>query len=181
MPTIHDPTEFVTALEEFTPELLIDKHRLDEEIAKQGDLYYRVSMRAAEAMSIRDRLKQQVSMTEAESATIIRREAVENDEKLTEAKLKEQITIDQDVKSAVDFYLRWDRIAREWQAMQAAMEQRSRMLREMAQLYVAGYFVTTSAGDAKSNYDEKRSDEGRRALTERRRLRDDTSRARIRS
>lgn len=157
--------DFVVDLEEFTPELRIDKYRLDDEIAKQGDLYYRASARCAEAISYRDRAKHELAVIEAETAQELRTRNAEAGEKTTESGVKEAVTLDKRVKQAVLRHIAWDRTAREWSAMQSALDQRSKALRDMSQLYVAGYFTVTSAGRAEGNVKEVKADLGRRALT----------------
>jgi hypothetical protein len=156
-----------TELEEFSPELKIDKYRLDDEIAKQADLYHRVSAGFAEAASWRDRAKHDLSMTEAEAAQFIRTST----EKATEAGVKEQLTLTKSVVNARRNYISWERVTEEWKGLQIAFDQKSKMLRDMSQLYVSGYFTVTATGKADDNAREARATVGRRQMAEARRER----------
>ena len=163
--------EMQAEMAEFEDELKIDKYRLDDEIAKQADLYYRVSAGFAEAASWRDRAKHDLSMTEADAAQEVRTEISEAGEKVTEAGVKEQLTLKKSVVAARRHHIAWERLAEEWLGLQRAFDQKSKMLRDMSQLYVSGYFTVTATGKAGDNAREVRAEVGRRAMAEARRER----------
>lgn len=163
--------EMQAEIAEFEPELKIDKYRLDDEIAKQADLYHRVSAGYAEAASWRDRAKHELSMTEADAAQEVRTEIAETGEKVTEAGVKEQLTLKKQVVAARRLHISWERLAEEWRGLQVAFDQKSKMLRDMSQLYVSGYFTVTATGKAGDNAREVRADVGRKLMAADRRER----------
>jgi hypothetical protein len=163
---------FQDEMRDYADQLRIDKYKLDSEIAKQGDLYYRVSQRAAESTSYRDACKHRLAVVEADAAQYYRTRNMENREKTTEVGIKEAVTLDKLVNTAQADLIAWERCAREWQAMQGAVDQRNRMLQSMASLYASGYFTLTSAGRASDDVKEARASAGRQMLAQRRELPD---------
>jgi hypothetical protein len=151
-------------LEEFQDALKIDKLRLDSEIAKQADLYFRVSQRTSEVISYRDAAKHKISVIEAETSSNYRTNGIEDIGRVTDTAVKEATTTNSKVKTAHRDYIMWRRVADEWIGLQSATEQRNRMLQTMAQLYASGYFTITSAGRADTTHTEARARAGRELM-----------------
>lgn len=159
--------KFDEMLDSFEHLLRINRNNLDTEIETQPDLFFRASEIAAAAASYRDRAKYDLSIIEASSSQLIRSTDADKG-RVTEGAVKEKITLDGDVRAAGMKFLSWKKAADEWDAMKDAIEQRSRMLRDLANLYAAGYFTITSGGKAQDVNREARAEEARQKMHEKR-------------
>jgi Arc/MetJ family transcription regulator len=153
-------------MEEFKEGLMIDKYALDDALEQQAFRMYQVSERTAEAISIRDRCKENVETTDAETAEAIRKHYLKTGDKLTEANLLQQVATSKAHLDAHEEYIEAKKQADLWSSLKDAYIQRGLALRELAGLYVAGYFadlpiksgvnVDASAMQARQRLNEKR-------------------------
>jgi hypothetical protein len=142
-----DVSKLITDLKET---LRIDKHALDSAIEKQASTYFRVAEQSALAQSRRDQAKADMDSEFAEACNAARAKAAKTDAKITEAMVKEQAEHNRSYKEAVDAYLDTRKDADLLQALERSFEQRGKMLRELAQLYIAGYYQMSGARAADS-------------------------------
>ena len=129
-------------VKEFEAALLIDKHNLDTEILSQADLFYRVAQRYAEAVSIRDEMHEVLKETDAEVNLAIRHE--NSGTKITEAQINATVLKHKFHMEAFGNWLTAKEEADKAGNLKEAFIQRSYMLRDLAQLYIAGYFSEKS-------------------------------------
>jgi hypothetical protein len=89
------------ALTELESGLRIDVTDLNGANAQQAELYYRVAQRVAEAQAERDTAKLELEEAEADTASSLRAEAANSDEKKpTDKAIEAQVTVDASVMRA---------------------------------------------------------------------------------
>ena len=128
-------------IEYYVNELAIDKFNLDDCIEKQAGLFNEIAVSLAEAISHRDYLKKDYEDVQAEVAAEVRHEAKEAAKKMTDKAVTECVAEDKDVKTAYSDLLSAKRDVDLWAAVKESFLQRSYMIKELAQLYIAGYFA----------------------------------------
>ncbi len=153
--------------DEIRGRLIVNKDNLDDELIHQPELYFRAAAEKARASSRLDAAKDQVKTMSASLFIQLEEEmgkkgkttvsgvqqAVESHERMQTAKLM--------ARNAAEEY-------EEWQALVEAISQRSYILRELAQLYIANYYTSSSVSDqttaeAKARIAEKRREKAARA------------------
>ncbi|MFA5262206.1 MAG: hypothetical protein WC378_00160 [Opitutaceae bacterium] len=133
-------------MSEYDQEIKIDINSLDQELVRQPSLFLQVSQDHAQAVSVRDGLKEAVSVAWASAEGRIRQEAAEEDRKLTEAMVKSEVEMDRRYRRAVDAYLTAREAADQAFAIKESFAQRAFVLKDLCSLYVAGYFATNAVG-----------------------------------
>ena len=131
-------------LTEIEAALLIDKHDLDTELLSQADLFYRVAQEYTKAVSIKDEAYELMKETDANLNLSIREAAEQAQEKITEAKISATV-LSHDQHSQI--FSKWLNAKEESDKLghlKEAFIQRSYMLRDLAQLYIAGYYSEKS-------------------------------------
>lgn len=152
-------------LDDLRPGLRIDKNDLDNEIGMQADTYFRVAEACALAASRRDEAKSLMDEEQSRAGARARANAAAKDEKATEAQVKEQANKDRKFLEARDAYLQAKSAADLWVAMREAYDMRGKMLREMAQLQIAGYYqVQAVGGKTRRDVEEITRDTNRRLM-----------------
>lgn len=149
-------------LQEFRPRLRIDRHALDEAIEEQADLFFRISEAYVDAAQVRDTAKVAVEEKYSIIADRLRRGFEVRKEKYTEGAIKEGIATSEEYLQTVGEHLDAKKAADRLQGMKDAVEQRGKMLRELAQLYAAGYYSLTSAKGTEGAVKDAAAAEGRR-------------------
>lgn len=159
------------SLSEAKASIRINRHALDQGLTEQPELFERVSYMAVIYASQRDQAKNNLAVVEAETASLIRQEFVEAGEKVTEATIKEELAQHKATKKAARLYLDAKKEADIWQSLKDAYEQRGRALRELASLYLAGYYQRSAikseqyqSSEANASYARKRLAETRRPI-----------------
>lgn len=150
-------------------QLQIDKNNLDEECIKQPMLYQSLSEEHVLAVAERDTLKESLAVIDAQVAEELRTSSTE---KITDKKCADMVQTDARHKQA---YGKWQEAVKKAAYLQTlvyAADQRGKMLRELAQLFVAGYFDRVTAGSSRKTNDAALAQAGREGM---RRLRNRTS------
>lgn len=135
-------------------ELQIDQYNLDQELLEQASKFYEVSEQFTRTSSLRDEAYEQIKELDAELNTSIRQEYIDSGTKFTEAQISSQVISHQDHKEAYRAYLNYKAKADELQSLKDAYIQRSYMLRDLVQLYIAGYFADKSVSANNADADE---------------------------
>lgn len=125
-------------IDEFRDYLKINKTALDDEIIQQPMLYFKISEAYVQAIAERDTLKERLATVDAELDGKIRKQF--EDQKITEAMVKNQVQTNKQHKAAQDAYMAAKMEADTIAALKEAFAQRSYMIRDMVQLHVTGYF-----------------------------------------
>lgn len=127
-------------VEEFRKRLRIDKHGLDDCIEEQPVVFDRVAQQTATTIALRDAKKLELEKTYARISMGYRREFSKQGKKITEEFLRQTVLTDEEYDSVQQDYLTYKDEADQWIALKEAFQQRGYMLRDLANLYVAGYF-----------------------------------------
>jgi hypothetical protein len=152
--------------------LKINKNGLDLEMEKQADLFYRICENHMMAMSTRDAAWEDIKRTEAALDSEVRADLASTEDKVTEAMVKAAVADHPKRQKVYDYYLNLKLRADLWGAARDSFDQRSKMLREIASLWVAGYWVASSTTGGKgAAYQEKSYEAGRRRIAEARKER----------
>jgi len=162
-----DTKEFKSKMARFKSSLAIDKHSLDDQIEEQSALFFEVCEAFALAQSMRDEAKTALDEQYAICADEYRRTL----DKATEGAIKEAVAIDKEYLDAVANLQERQKQMAMIGAMRDAYESRGRMLRELAQLYISGYFTLSGVSGGQSSVRQARADSARAAMSERRRPR----------
>lgn len=154
--------------DEFKKQLEIDKLSLDDEIINQPQLFCEVSEKYAEAISIRDALKEELAVIDASVDSELRK----NSEKITEPRIKSRILLDKRHTVAFAKYLNAKLEADMLGVLKDSYEQRSDALKRLANLYVANYYDNSSI-QATSSQDKAVYSQRRRILAKERERKDE--------
>lgn len=148
--------------EEVKSSLPIDKHSLDTEISRQAETYFHVSEKLAHLSGERDAAKEQLNRTEALLYTEIGR----SEEKLPDTKIKMRVALDPKYQEAQDRYAAAKREVDTWVGLQVAYQQRTYMLRELCDLYLANYYTSDSHSGDQNRKQEVDHASARRAISD---------------
>jgi hypothetical protein len=170
----YDRGRVTTPVEQLEDGLLIDEHDLDTALVRQPDLFYRVSKQLVSLISRRDAAKQDLAEEEARCDGQFRKDAVTENEKVTEAEVKALIKLDREVKKKTQLVNDLVRQVGEFTALKDAFGHRSDALKGLVKLFCANYYETSSAGEDASAHRQLKdhdADRARRGLKEARRRR----------
>lgn len=143
--------------------LPIDKHSLDSELERHAMTYYDIGEEMTFAVSRRDQAKEDLARVDAE----VYDEIVQSDnEKLSDAKIRNRVLADSRHKDAFTAYNQARAEADQWTVLHEAYRQRGSMLRQLAELYVANYYTTSSTTHASGTADRVEAQKGREALAQ---------------
>lgn len=148
-------------MEQAKSALVIDKNLLDDELIKQPILYQEVAEQYAMAVSRRDAAHENVKRVDADLYKRIREAYAAEGVKATEAMVQNEITNHPEHIEAYDAYLECKQQADLWSSVKESFGQRSYAIRDLVELYLAGYFADsgmkprTSVG-AEKQYEMKR-------------------------
>lgn len=162
-----DTKKFEAKMARLRAGLAIDKHSLDTQIEEQATLYFEACEEFALAQSLRDEAKTALDEQYAICADEYRRTL----EKATEGAIKESVAIDKEYLDAVANFQERQKQMSLLGAMRDAYDSRGKMLRELAQLYISGYFTLSSVSGGQGTARQARADEARAAMSENRRPR----------
>lgn len=124
--------------------LKIDKNALDEELVQSPELLFRVSDAYIEAIDLRDALKNDLAVAEAEADKKIRHDADVAEEKITEGAIKARVLTHKDRVKAYTAYLDAKLAADRLGALKEAFTLRGYAIRELCQLFTSNYYQERS-------------------------------------
>lgn len=131
-------------LEEFHERLAFDRDRLDDELIEQAQLYYSAAEQCAHAVSRRDEANSIKEVEYAKACEAARLVIEEGGDKVTEGKVKELASQDEDYREAVADLSNKKLEADLWAAMKESFVQRGWALREMCEMVKAEVFSVSS-------------------------------------
>lgn len=140
--------------------LIIDRNDLDTAISQQPTLYMDASDLFSFCASKRDHFKNELARMEGAVAQELRA----SETRYTEASIKEQIPLDEDVIRTKKYVVFWQDRCTTAAALQHAIEQRGRMLKELTNLYIGGYYQSGSVSHSRHKVAEFDAQQGRQAL-----------------
>lgn len=128
-------------LEEAKKLLEIDKHSLDEVCQKQAEYYYEIADMCVNVIGIKDFKKEHLADVDAEIANEIRQDAMDMEEKITEAKIQQGVQLSKKHTHASRDFLESKLTVDKWSVLERAFLQRASMVKRLCELYIAGYFA----------------------------------------
>jgi len=126
----------------FKTALQIERSNLDAEAADQAQLYFAVGEHYTTAVSLRDQARDNLAAIDARLAHDERRRLANAGEKVTEGIINDYVMLHRTHTAEASRYERLKTISDKWGNLQRAYEQRMRMLRELVNLFVTGYWTT---------------------------------------
>jgi len=148
--------------------LQINKHDLDRELMEQPNSFGEVCDRLAHARSVRDQCKDALKTAEAMAYLEARAEFESKGEKITEKLLDAIVQISPKRREGFQQLVNAERELAEWEGMRDVWRDRGFMIRELANLHVAAYFQTNSAGHVDFAQRDMRAERNRTAMAEQR-------------
>jgi hypothetical protein len=139
-------------MDDLRKHLEIDKNALDQELENQSVLYDKIADLVTEANKSRDVLKERLATVDAELFLEVRSQ--DSKTKHTEAFIKATVQTDPRHHQAFDNYLKAKFDAEELSNLKDAFGDRSYNIRGLVDLWVRGYYQTTSlTGTEGSQYE----------------------------
>lgn len=136
--------------EELEQELLIDPDDLDQELTRHVENYYAVSKQYMVAVSKRDEAKKDFKEVSGELYFEVRGVLSDTESRVTEGMVEAQTVQETKYQKANNILIEAEKAVNDWSALKSAYESRSFALRDLVQLYIAGYFGTQPAGSART-------------------------------
>jgi hypothetical protein len=156
------PPPSPTGIDYLESKLAIDEHALDEACVQQPDLFYRAAKSYALCVSQRDAAKQALSEVEARADSQIRHDGEVAGDKLKEREVESMVLLDRDVMAAKRVLAELNERVGILGALKEAYSQRGYVIKELAGLWVAGYYSETSASASNQDIQTMRADRARR-------------------
>ncbi len=150
--------------------LRIDEHDLDNECMAQPQRFNDAAQESARAASRRDEAKDVLKTVEAEVEFDIRKKAEASGEKLTEPAVKAKVQLSARRQVAFKAYLEASLDADKWEALKESFKDRSFMVRELAGLWLAGYYAKNSVEGVSKQRDDVEYEARKKALADKRRV-----------
>lgn len=129
-------------LEALESALRIDDTDIDRCLMEQPDLFYQTAIAAERAVSVRDEAKLRLEQKMAELDRSVREKAAAEEEKITEAGIRNKLMTLPRIKELNAAYLEAKEKAGKWAALKEAYRERSFMLRELVSRQIAQWHDT---------------------------------------
>lgn len=142
----------------------IDRDALHEGIEEQPGLFFAAADALALAFSVRDQAKTEMDNEYSRACGRAREQKDEDGKKPTEGAIKEAAQLDKKYLAAEAAYRKAKLDAETAVALRDSFEMRAKMLREMSQLFLAGYFQASSVGGVRKGVDDKAAEIAREGL-----------------
>jgi hypothetical protein len=133
-----------------TANLMFSPYELDKAVLQHSQLYQKVQENYAISCSVRDEKKKFLEETYAKVSLGIRDQANSEGKKLTEDLVKQLTLLDLEYQVVTTAWLNAKLDADLWGALKESYSSRGYMIKESANLWIAGYFTTTSISNAPS-------------------------------
>lgn len=141
-------------LDSFRRLLRINKNRLDDELELQADVMDRLSERIAKLIAEADGLENELKLTEAR----LFRQFKDDDEKLTDKAAESAVKRHQERARALERYSAASYDLRLWQGLYEAWKAKGYAINKLCDLYAAQYF-TKDSHSISSRSDRRRGEE----------------------
>jgi hypothetical protein len=148
---------------DFEKRIKIDQDALNDELVAQPELFLATSKAYVAAVSERDAAKTRLDEVRAAAYFRVREHIEASGDKATEAAVAARVELDDKYRKAVAIHLKARQVAAEAEAVKEAFGQRGYVLKDLAALYIAGYYVASSVSGPASrevqrqDYEEKRA------------------------
>jgi hypothetical protein len=129
------------------PRLLIDKYLLDQELVENPGLVQTIGDELADAIAVRDTLKEVLATVDAELDSIVREELEQAKKKATESVVAAAIQLHPRHKRAFEEFNEAKLLAAKAASLEKAISSRADNLKVLADLYKSGYFAINATRD----------------------------------
>ncbi|MFH1741093.1 MAG: hypothetical protein ABIH23_18995 [bacterium] len=146
----------------------IDQNALNDELVVQPELFLVASRSYVDAVSERDAAKSNLDVARAAADFRVRAAREAAGEKSTETIIASAVELDKKYRVAVERHLAAKKAAAEAEAVKESFGQRGYVLKDLAALYIAGYYATSSVSGPdsrevqKQDYEIKRTEIAKR-------------------
>ena len=146
----------------------IDQNALNDELVAQPELFLAASRAYVEAVSERDAAKSELDVARAAADFRVRTAREAAGEKSTETIIASAVELDKKYRAAVERHLAAKKAAAEAEVVKESFGQRGYVLKDLAALYIAGYYATSSVSGPdsrevqKQDYEVKRTEIAKR-------------------
>ena len=131
----------INTIDSLRLELKIDKHKLDDCIENQAEVFHKIAEQTALSIAEKDASKYDLDNLTSATYLDVRHEALDKGRKVTEVLLQNELEQVKEIQEAKESYLEAKALADEWLALKESFAQRGYMLRDLATLWVSGYFA----------------------------------------
>jgi len=139
-------TSIIEKLDELRQRLIINQYDLDGECVSQPALYDEVGQFAVDAKSNSREKKNALEFTRASLSSTIRKSPDAHvSGKVTEASIEVAIVTNEEYRKALNEYENAQRTSDAFIVLQAAVEQRKSMIKDLTSLFVYSYFSSMQA------------------------------------
>jgi hypothetical protein len=152
------------SIEELKERLEPDRNSLDDELIQQPSLYFMVGEMLVTAISIRDAAKENLERIDAELAERIRADWTKKKIRWSETKVGDQVLMEEEHIEAKREHNGASLYVGRLQSLQASFDQKGRNLRDLVNLFIAGYFDNASAKGGKKVRDSALASTGRQSM-----------------
>ncbi|KKM25022.1 hypothetical protein LCGC14_1599160 [marine sediment metagenome] len=126
----------------YKEDLQMDKHSLDSEWERQALLYMKWAEEYADAVLVRDRIKERVELIKAELYTEIVQGFIDLDEKKpTETAINNMILSEKKYKEVMNKYLESKRDAENLAGAKEGMQHKKKAIESLTHLWLGGYYA----------------------------------------
>lgn len=144
-------------IEDFEKMLVIKKHQLDEELAIQADVQWRIVERLNAANATRDQYKDKLAQAESKLAS----EIIAENPKLAMTKVDSEVKCDPHRIRVLSAYMETKSVADRWNGLYEAWRARGFAIKSLCDLYSSSYFAsdshtTPTRGTLQQNYETLR-------------------------
>lgn len=153
-----------TGIAFYRDKVKIDRHALDVAAEEHPQLFLEILEKHVQAVSRQAQAQDEMVRLDSGLARKVREELVAKGTKTTEGMIADFVLVDPEHVAASAKVAAAKIEVDEWAALKSAFEHRKSMIRELAQLYFAGYYSTT--GGAKSKTRDADAAVNRERITE---------------
>lgn len=166
MSLIQKRAEKRAAPADYRERVRIDRHTLDLAAEEQPQLFMEVADHHVMAQSQYDGARDELTRVDARLGREVREKMVAAGDKPTEGKVADYVLGEKEHLDAADKVAKLKVEVDEWGAIRSALEHRKSMIRELATLYVSGYYTAGAAKGAGNKVGERDYQRGREAMAE---------------
>jgi hypothetical protein len=156
-------------LEIFRERLIINENDLNTEVSQQAELFFQVAQISAIKSNYKESAKYDLERSYSEVSLSIRQECLKDKAiKMTEALIDQLVKSDEKYILAQKYYLDTKKEADEWSALKEGFQSKGFLLKELCNLFIAGYYTSTNIKTAENKVSDLEYEKNKSKLRTRR-------------